>query len=81
MSSLFLRGTVFVEVRLVDVGIAEEYSKPVNRSCRGCVDRRSDVLYDLYKNMMTRKSMTQNPGDNSYSRGSRDRRPGVLYDL
>ena len=30
MSSLFLYGTVFVEVWLVDVGIAEEYSEPVN---------------------------------------------------
>ena len=30
MSSLFLCGTVFVEVWLVDVGIAEEYSEPVN---------------------------------------------------
>ena len=30
MSSLFLCGTVFVEVWLVDVGIAEENPEPVN---------------------------------------------------
>ena len=30
MSNLFLRGTVFVEVRLVDVGIAEENPAPRN---------------------------------------------------
>ena len=32
MSSLFLCGAVFVEVWLVDVGIADENPKPVNDS-------------------------------------------------
>ena len=47
MSSLFLCGAVFVEVWLVDVGIAEENPEPVNDPVGACVDRRSDVLYDL----------------------------------
>ena len=46
MSSLFLYGTVFVEVWPVDVGIAEENPGPVNDPV-GVVDRRSDVLYEL----------------------------------
>ena len=39
----------------MEVKSSESYSR------RGCVDRRLDVLYDCRKNMMTRKSIAQNP--------------------
>ena len=81
MSSLFLCGTVFVEVWLVDVGIAEEYSEPVNNPVG--VVWTVDQMYFMTckkkkKKHVTRKSSTQNPGDSSCNRGPRDRRPGVL---
>ena len=70
MSSLFLCGIVFVEVCLVDVGIAEENPEPVNDPVG--VVWTVDQMYFMTcrKNMVTRKSITQNPGDSSYSRGS-----------
>ena len=55
----------------------------LNKFCRGCVNRRPNVPYDLLKKgerYTTRKSSTQNPGDSSCNLGPRDRRLGVLYE-